>query len=79
MNIEFKPCKTYVEVWINTKKIAELEPDDSGQWLFWPASFSSLPSWALRQIADWIDQKNEAWEKELDVYFSQGVDKEKKV
>ena len=83
MNVEFKPCKTYVEVWVNTNKIGELEPDEYGNWVFFPnLELTPLMYWevgVLRQIADWIDQKNEAWEKELDIYFSQGVDKDKKV
>lgn len=81
MSVEFKPCKTHVQVWVNSTKLGELAIDRGGFWQFWPdvTKGGYWPAWVLRQIADWIDQKNEAWEKELDIYFSQGVDKDKKV
>ena len=83
MNVDFINFKTHVQVWVNSHKLGELKTEVGGEWVFYPELEKSnggyWPAWVLRQIADWIDQKNEAWEKELDIYFSQGVDKDKKV
>jgi hypothetical protein len=38
-------------------------------YLYWDAGNGALSSWALRALADELDKRNEAWDKQLNEHF----------
>ena len=45
-----------------------------GYWVWYPRGPGALDSWALRELADCLDQMNKAWNDQLQEYFGKEPD-----
>lgn len=42
---------------------------ECGYYHYWPTGNGALAPWLLREIADELDRRNAAWDKEVNKYF----------
>jgi len=54
-------------------KMNEFVVGDDGFVMYWPAGFAGggFSAWHLRELADELDRRNEAWQADLDRYFKE--------
>jgi len=45
-----------------------------GYWVWYPRGPGALDSWALRELADCLDQMNKAWDDQVQDYFNKELD-----
>jgi hypothetical protein len=56
-----------IQIAIERKEFTYLEDG----FLYWfPSNKGGVSSWQLRAIADYLDEKNKQWEKQISEYFS---------
>ena len=61
----------YTVAWSNGVYLGDFAKDVDGYYYYWPSPYpnGSWPAYALRMIADKLDELNKEWDDEIRSYF----------